>query len=100
MQENSTAEAPPHWPDNGSPFGNQWFGDLRQFMDRLREFDWTKNPRFKYVNIRVDTRNGRFVLYDIRDDGMIQGRISPADVVGPYDATRAAIQKESGDAGK
>lgn len=55
---------PPAWPNNGIPF-NRWYSDLPQFLERLRRFRWYKDGhRFKYVSLRIDTRNGNFVLFD------------------------------------
>ena len=46
--------------------GNHWHRDIRAFLDALASpnFCWVDNSRFKYVNIRLDTRNGNFLIYD------------------------------------
>jgi hypothetical protein len=62
--EASREVALPAWPDNGAPFGNQWFRELPVFIECLRRFQWVKNFRFKYVMLRIDTRNGNFLVFD------------------------------------
>lgn len=57
---------PPKWPHNGIPF-NRWFRKLHDFIYALQhDFSWVKNPvgwKAKYLNIRVDTRNGNFLVF-------------------------------------
>ncbi|MEY9247608.1 hypothetical protein [Bradyrhizobium elkanii] len=67
------------WPNNGIEF-NRWYTGLTRFIAMLRRFQWIKNSRFKYVNIRIDTRNGYFlVLSDHKADGQ-QDRVDPMEI--------------------
>jgi hypothetical protein len=55
---------PPTWPNNGIRL-NRWYRNLPSFIERLRRYHWVSGPwRFKYVQLRVDTRNGNFLLFD------------------------------------
>lgn len=65
------------WPNNGIEF-NRWCSGLTRFVSVLRHFEWGKAHKFKYVNIRVDTRNGMFlVLHDLDNGG---GRVDPMEI--------------------
>jgi hypothetical protein len=56
----------PKWPNNGVPF-NRWYSKLHAFLYALQtQFYWGSHPLFgkvKYLNIRVDTRNGGFLVF-------------------------------------
>lgn len=70
MSENSfdlyKDENSPKWPNNGTPF-NRWYNKIHAFLYALQnDFYWSKHPLFgkvKYLNIRVDTRNGSFLVF-------------------------------------
>ena len=46
--------------------GNHWHSKVRTFLKQIAspEWSWASNSEFKYLNIRVDTRNGRFLIQD------------------------------------
>ena len=46
--------------------GNHWHSKVRTFLAQIASPDWSwaSNSRFKYLNIRVDTRNGRFLIFE------------------------------------
>lgn len=74
---------PPNWPNNKTSF-NRWFHGLHALIYALQhKFSPYRNPkgmRAKYVNLRIDTRNGNFLLFC---DGLKEGeheRISPDDL--------------------
>lgn len=75
------------WPNNECDF-NRWYHDLTAFVEILSKAEsgyWCEDHQLKYLNIRVDSRNCRFVLLvDDRDGG--KERISPNRVI-------AAIKK-------
>lgn len=62
----NTHPNPPKWPSNKSPI-NLWYGKLHAFIYALQNgFHWGSHPLFgkvKYLNIRVDTRNGNFLVF-------------------------------------
>lgn len=64
------------WPKHGPEF-NRWNGDLKRLVELLsanaedRSGWWTMDTPLKYLEIRVDTRDGGFVLRD-RDGVVIQ----------------------------
>ena len=67
------------WPSNGIDF-NRWFTGLHRFIVMLKHFEWYRASGFKYVNIRVDTRNGYFiVLSDPNADGN-RRRVDPDEI--------------------
>jgi hypothetical protein len=43
------------WPNNGVEF-NRWYHGLPLFLRVMSLFDWPKASRFKYVNLRIDTK--------------------------------------------
>ena len=45
---------------------NHWHSKVRTFLKQIASPDWcwASNSRFKYLNIRVDTRNGKFLIFD------------------------------------
>lgn len=61
------------WPAHGPSF-NRWNGDLKAFVeliaDAAEENWWCQDTPLKYLEIRVDTRDGGFVLFD-RDRNVI-----------------------------
>ena len=65
------------WPNNGIE-NNRWYTGLTRFIGVLKQFEWIRDSRFKYVNIRIDTRNGNFlVLHDFDRGG---GRVDPMEI--------------------
>lgn len=66
------------WPAHGPSF-NEWRDDLVRLAtilaDASDESWWCADTALKYLEIRVDTRDGGFVLYD-RD----RNKISPERV--------------------
>ncbi len=75
------------WPSNGIDH-NRWFTGLQRFIVMLRHFDWPKASEFKYVNIRIDTRNGNFiVLSDEQDDGS-RRRVDPDEIAKHVDMAK------------
>ncbi|MHC2249941.1 hypothetical protein [Bradyrhizobium elkanii] len=78
------------WPNNGIEF-NRWYTGLTRFIAMLKRFQWIKNSRFKYVNIRIDTRNGYFlVLTDHREDGQ-QDRVDPMEIAKHVDMKKVDV---------
>ena len=70
------------WPNTGEM--NKWYLDLYRFMAILKDTTpgwWVNDSVLKYLNIRMDTRNGNFRLYG---EGQVQ--VSP-------DRVLAAIEK-------
>jgi hypothetical protein len=67
------------WPSNGVPF-NRWFSGLHRFIVMLQHFDWPKASEFKYVNIRVDTRNGNFIVLSEENDDGQRRRVDPDEI--------------------
>ena len=61
--------------------GNHWHRELKTFLGRVlsNDWSWAENTKFKYINIRVDTRNGSFLVYD--DD---QNRVDVEQVFWQY----------------
>lgn len=61
------------WPKHGPEF-NRWNGSILRLAELLdnpgKEAWWCCDPQLKYLNIRIDTRDGGFVLYD-RDGAKI-----------------------------
>ena len=49
---------------------NLWHRKVISFLQELKPnsdgtgWSWASNSKFKYVNIRVDTRNGNFLIFD------------------------------------
>jgi hypothetical protein len=68
---------PTKWPSNQSKI-NKWYRKLNAFICELQDFQWYRNRlhgKAKYLNIRIDTRNGNFLIHD--DEG---NKISPDDL--------------------
>jgi hypothetical protein len=68
----------PEWPSNGIEH-NRWYTDLVRFIGALKQFAWIKKAEFKYVNIRIDTRNGRFIVLSDEKDGE-RRRVDPIEI--------------------
>jgi hypothetical protein len=49
------------WPSNGIPH-NRWFKGLHRFIIMLKHFHWPISAEHKYVNLRIDTRDGSFLV--------------------------------------
>jgi hypothetical protein len=70
--------AQPEWPNNGIEF-NHWYHGLTRFILTLKHFEWIKDSRFKYVNVRIDTRNGSFLVLTDETDGK-RDRVDPLEI--------------------
>jgi hypothetical protein len=66
------------WPSNGVEF-NRWYTGLGRFISVLKHFAWIKKAEFKYVNIRIDTRNGNFIVMSDEKDGE-RRRVDPNEI--------------------
>lgn len=80
MKEPLDAKAPrleEKWPRSGPDF-NQWFEDISLFAAIVKKGSgmWIKDGQLKYLDVRIDTRSGHFVLFD-RD----HKRITPERVL-------------------
>gem|GEM_PF-2751658 len=66
---------------------NPWYADSARFVSALqnRPHRWLVNTQTKYVDIRIDTRDGGFVVKD-RDGN----RISPNEILGIPEGRQAA----------
>lgn len=65
-EQQITAETVPEtWPSRGPDF-NRWYCDAAAFVALVQKYPsmWLKNWQLKYLDIRIDTRSGHFVLYD------------------------------------
>jgi len=53
------------WPTNGAGF-NVWYKELHAMVSVINSNNkmWLINPKLKYLNIRIDTRRGDFVIFD------------------------------------
>ncbi|WP_316207475.1 hypothetical protein [Bradyrhizobium sp. SZCCHNR3118] len=49
-------------------------------MIMLKHFNWPKASEFKYVNIRVDTRNGNFLVLSEKDEKGERRRVDPDEI--------------------
>jgi hypothetical protein len=67
------------WPNNGIEF-NRWYSGLTRFIVMLKYFAWVDNSEFKYVNIRVDTRNGNFLIFADRKGEGERRRADPNEI--------------------
>lgn len=66
------------WPSNGIEF-NRWYSELTRFIVMLQFFHWPENAEFKYVNLRIDTRNGGFLVLGDEKDGE-RRRVDPMEI--------------------
>lgn len=71
------------WPSRGSDF-NIWYTDLSTFarlLDAASDlYWWTLDSRFKYINTRIDTRNGAFLVF-AHDHADKSFKVSPDEVL-------------------
>lgn len=78
------------WPQHGPAF-NSWCNDLPRFIailaDAADEAWWSSDSDLKYLDLRIDTRDNSFVLFD-RDH---KARISPDRVIAAIAKHRAAL---------
>jgi len=68
------------WPiDDQAIKSNQWNKNLSQFIKYIEVAGafWCEDWNLKYLNIRVDTRDGAFIIYD--ENG--KGRIKPDRII-------------------
>ncbi len=67
------------WPQTGPSF-NAWENDFPRFAaildDAANEAWWSSDMPLKYLEVRIDTRQNHFILYD-RD----RNRVSPDRVI-------------------
>ena len=79
-QRHSTAPQQPErpWPVRGPDF-NQWYTDAAKFLFFVQQHPiaWCRDSRLKYLNIRVDTRSGAFVMF--AQDG--EEKVTPDDFI-------------------
>lgn len=63
---------------------NIW-DSIQDFLDILNDKDWkwTKNPKYKYVNLRIDMRDGGCIFMD--DD---RKRVDPSEIKYQYGKDR------------
>lgn len=67
------------WPyDSDHALSNVWYSDAAQFVKIVQDNGgfWPLNPNMKYIDIRIDTRTGHFVLRDGQHND-----ITPDDVM-------------------
>jgi hypothetical protein len=67
------------WPSNGISH-NRWFTGLHRFILALNAFHWPRASEFKYVNLRIDTRNGSFLVFGERDEKGERRRVDPDEI--------------------
>lgn len=69
------------WPTGGPEF-NAWNNNLTRFVDKLDCYVghtwWNVDPPLKYLNIRIDTRNNRFLLYIAGEEIISPNRVLDA----------------------
>lgn len=63
----------PEWPEKHGPEFNRWNGDIGLFAALIKQHPrlWLADSQLKYLDIRVDTRNGHFIIED-RDGNRIE----------------------------
>jgi len=66
------------WPVSGPDF-NPWYQDAAKFLFFVQQHPlaWCRDFRLKYLNIRVDTRSGAFVMF--ARDG--EEKVTPDDFI-------------------
>ncbi len=81
------SEAPQHWPARGPDY-NRWNENFELFAQIVQQNPglWLVDSDLKYLNFRVDTRSGSFLLFCRNGEE----KISPDRVV---DAARKARSK-------
>ena len=71
------------WPKSGSALNNDvnvWNYNIHKLieaMSKCRDF-WTYDMELKYLNIRLDTRNGMFRIYDRNNNEIKPERVMEA----------------------
>lgn len=87
---------PTKWPVVNADVGNPWHPNLSEFVAILGRHEgfWTMDYALKYLNIRVDTRSGHFVLMD-RDDNRISAD-SVLDAINKYRNSFPSMFDENG----
>jgi hypothetical protein len=62
------------WPKHGNKV-NEWYSDIQRFIRYLCLFDkepwWSMDSELKYLDIRIDTRDNGFLLFD-RDRNKVE----------------------------
>ncbi len=60
------------WPKTGPDF-NEWNKDADKFLALISKHPhmWCYDTQLKYLNMRIDTRSGNFILHD-RDGNKVQ----------------------------
>lgn len=82
------------WPSNGISF-NRWFTGLTRFIIMLKYFHWPKASEFKYVNIRIDTRNGNFIVFSDKMENGERRRVDPDEIAKHVDMTVVDAELEA-----
>lgn len=100
---------PPKWPNNRTP-SNRWYSGLHAFIYALKHrFSPYTNPlgmRAKYINVRIDTRNGNFLVFTDDQSGNCTRQTSPDELgiefepVSIYQPPKSDFNKEPPDYSK
>ena len=85
-KDGNVLQVPASFDQNGIA-ENPWYGDSARFVAEIqrRPHRWLAKSKTKYLDIRIDTRDGGFVVKD-RDGN----RISPNEVLGIPEGRQAA----------
>lgn len=78
------------WPTRGPDF-NAWHTNLTDFVKMIEASDglWLVDSDLKYLNLRIDTRTGDFLVFARDDEGVSADRVAKA-------ASEAAARKLNG----
>lgn len=79
------------WPRRGEAFGNAWYCNAPDFVRLLatQNMMWHQDHGLKYLNVRIDTRSGHFVL---SIDGSTEGRPERIEIERALNALRLATE--------
>lgn len=83
------------WPASGPP-ENRWNRDIGLFAAVVKKSPgmWLKDSPLKYLDVRIDTRSGHFVLFD-RDHKMISpDRVLQAAAAAEADGMNEAYRRD------
>jgi len=77
------------WPRRGEAFGNVWYCNAPDFVRLLasQNMMWHQDHGLKYINVRIDTRSGHFVL---SIDSSNEGRPQRIEIERVLDALKHA----------
>lgn len=86
------------WPTEGPGF-NPWHTDLARFMQIMEDAKdlsfWCVDMELKYLNVRIDTRNNRWILTsDNKNADGSRVRVDPQRVVDAIEKYRGRFTKE------